>query len=98
MRLEVGKSYESRSGEIVRIVELKANSNTYPYIGDNDISYMENGRYYKGNQDSRDLIEEVISITVTIPDSTPTLKELMDKVINLTYILELAKKELKDRL
>jgi hypothetical protein len=57
LKLEVGKTYRSREGKVVRIVE-KIDS-TWPFVGDNEESYNEQGRYYSANWSSPyDLIEE----------------------------------------
>jgi hypothetical protein len=57
LKLEVGKTYRSREGKVVRIVE-KIDS-TWPFVGDNEESYNEQGRYYWVNWDSPyDLIDE----------------------------------------
>lgn len=57
LQLEVGKSYINRKGEVVKIVET--NDSIWPFVGDNEESYNEEGRYYSANWDSSDdLIEE----------------------------------------
>jgi|SRR5690554_275547 len=58
IKLEVGKTYRSRSGKEVRIIEK--GGARYPYRGDNGEWYSENGRYlYYLGKSSRDLIEEL---------------------------------------
>ena len=57
LKLEVGKTYRNRKGEVVRIVE-KIDS-TWPFVGDNEESYDEQGRHCWVNWDSPyDLIDE----------------------------------------
>lgn len=63
IKLQVGKTYRNRKGEEVRIV--RTNNSAWPFVGDNEESYDEQGRYYSVNWDSPcDLIEEV-----TMPDA-----------------------------
>jgi hypothetical protein len=57
LKLQVGKTYRSREGKVVRIVE-KIDS-TWPFVGDNGESYDEQGRHCWVNWESPyDLIEE----------------------------------------
>lgn len=67
MQLEVGKSYVNRLGEIVHIVKYSdtcalGNLTVYNYCDSEERTYMRDGRFNNGLQDSRDLIEEVLSI------------------------------------
>lgn len=57
LRLEVGKTYRNRKGEEVKIV--RTNESIWPFVGDNEDSYDEQGRFYSAKWDSPyDLIEE----------------------------------------
>jgi len=57
LKLEVGKTYRNRKGEVVKIVGT--NDSIWPFFGDNEESYNEEGRYYSANWDSPDdLIDE----------------------------------------
>lgn len=57
LQLEVGKTYRNRKGEEVKIIGT--NDSIWPFFGDNEESYNEEGRYYSANWDSPDdLIEE----------------------------------------
>ena len=57
IKLEVGKTYRNRKGEEVKIIET--NDSIWPFVGDNEESYNEQGRFYSVNCDSSyDLIEE----------------------------------------
>ena len=57
LKLEVGKTYRSRNGKVVKIVE-KIDS-VWPFVGDNEESYDEQGRHFWVNWDSPyDLIKE----------------------------------------
>ena len=59
IKLEVGKTYQSREGNKVRIVG-RINSRIWPFFGDNGESYDDQGRYYSTSfNDHRDLIEEI---------------------------------------
>ena len=46
IKLEVGKTYRNRMGEEVRIVKKDDGKGKYPYIGDDNEWYAENGRYF----------------------------------------------------
>ena len=65
MKIEVGKTYKDREGNVVTIVSKDSYHSTsiYPYLGNNASSYMEDGRYrdYDKYHDF-DLIEEVPAI------------------------------------
>ena len=57
IKLEVGKTYRSRNGKVVKIDEKIAS--VWPFVGDNEESYDEQGRHFWVNWDSPyDLIEE----------------------------------------
>lgn len=59
LALQVGKTYRSRRGELVRIVGLLEDS-LWPFIGDNDRTYTANGVFFTGGLGaSYDLKEEV---------------------------------------
>ena len=57
IKLQVGKTYRSRAGEEVKIIGTK--DSMWPFVGDNEESYDEQGRHCWVNWDSPyDLIEE----------------------------------------
>lgn len=59
MKLEVGKKYKTRDNQNVTIVGFNYNKD-YPYFGDNDAHYLEDGRYVNNYVDScYDLMEEI---------------------------------------
>lgn len=72
IKLQVGKTYRSRKGEEVKIV--RRIDSIWAFVGDNEESYNEQGRYYSANWSSPyDLIEEVEEVPETrhafdIPD------------------------------
>lgn len=71
LKLEVGKTYRSREGEEVKIVENDGGIE-FPYLGNNGEWYTENGRYNACAVTHRyDLIEEApkTSRTFDIPNS-----------------------------
>ena len=55
MKLEVGKSYRTRAGEKVTIINSN-NDPHYPFKGDNKNCYKENGRVWRYTEDEIDLI------------------------------------------
>jgi hypothetical protein len=58
IKLEIGKTYQSREGNKVRII-WRINS-TWLFVGDNEELYDEHGGYYLAKfDDPKDLIEEV---------------------------------------
>ena len=90
IKLQVGKTYRSRAGEEVKIVET--NDTIWPFVGDNEESYDEQGRYFSANWDySRDLIEEVEKIeevpetrhTFDIPDGVKkvTVEQVGNRIV-----------------
>ena len=65
MKLEVGKTYKDREGNLVTIVSKGSyhSTNIYPYLGNNASSYMEDGRFREYDlYHDYDLIEEVPAI------------------------------------
>ncbi len=90
MKLEVGKSYNARSGATVRIL-MESPFGVYRFIGDNSRCYAENGVWLATSADDpRDLIFEVGSDpTITLeglkfdqgkPDLSLISRELMEEV------------------
>jgi hypothetical protein len=89
LKLEVGKTYRSRAGEEVKIVGT--NDSIWPFIGDNEESYNEQGRYYSANWSSPyDLIEEVKEVpseptrhTFAIPDGVKkiTVSQVGNRIV-----------------
>ena len=55
MKLEVGKSYRTRAGEKITIINVDDDRN-YPFKGDNKNCYKENGRVWRYHEDEIDLI------------------------------------------
>ena len=87
LKLEVGKTYRSREGKVVKIVET--NDSIWPFVGDNEESYNEQGRYYSANWSSPyDLIEEVEEVpetrhTFSIPDGVKkvTVEQVGNRIV-----------------
>lgn len=87
LKLEVGKTYRSRKGEEVRIVE-KNRDGKYPYKGDNGHLYTESGRFlFYAEESPYDLIEEVPSETTRhtfkIPDDVKevTIEQVGNRIV-----------------
>lgn len=60
MRLEMDKKYKTRDNKIVTIIGFNCNKD-YPYLGDNDAHYLEDGRYVNDYVNScYDLMEEIV--------------------------------------
>ena len=57
MKLEVGKSYKNRGGDIVSIVNYFSTHN-YPYQDESGNTYLEDGTALQGQTSFRDLVEE----------------------------------------
>lgn len=94
MKIEVGKTYKDREGNLVTIVSKDSYHSTsiYPYLGNNASSYMEDGRFREYDlYHDYDLIEEVPAIGMF--GSTWTfnnLKEeqtMQDKIVTLNCTL-----------
>jgi hypothetical protein len=58
LKLEVGKRYRRRDGEVVTI-SWRCGSEDYPFVANTDYSYDEDGRYLSGDEHAFDLVEEV---------------------------------------
>lgn len=71
MKLEVGKTYIARNGDLVIIRRYNPAHNAYPFIDDSGFSYMPNGAYLSEESDSRDLIEEVVPAAPTPTEENP---------------------------
>ena len=91
IKLQVGKTYRSRKGEEVKIVGT--NDSIWPFVGDNEESYNEQGRYYSANWSSPyDLIEEVEELpetrhTFAIPDG---VKKITVSQVGNCIVVEMA--------
>ena len=90
LKLEVGKTYRSRKGEEVKIVR-KIDS-IWAFVGNNEESYNEQGRYYSANWSSPyDLIEEVEEVeevpetrhTFAVPDGVKkvTVEQVGNRIV-----------------
>lgn len=84
LKLQVGKTYRNRKGEEVKIVR-KIDS-TWPFVGDNEESYNEQGRYYSANWASPyDLIEELSETrhSFDIPDGVKkvTVEQVGNRIV-----------------
>ena len=72
MKIEVGKSYITRGGEVVVITGLWSD---YPFVSDENRHYAADGKYLIGHETDQDLIAEVEQgapgeITVKVPAGT----------------------------
>lgn len=71
MKLEKGKKYRARDNKIVTIIKIN-HLKEFPYLGDNDCSYFQDGSYTNGWNSPFDLIEEIKeenTITVSVGKS-----------------------------
>ena len=59
MKIEVGKSYITAKGDVVKILKLWNNMNSYPYTC-REYSYTVYGRRLVGHESPQDLICEVV--------------------------------------
>ena len=63
LKLEVGKKYRNRKGEVIEITEYD-HGHVMPFGSHfnniDEIWYMQNGRFFSNREDDNDLIEEVI--------------------------------------
>lgn len=59
LRIELGKSYRNRNGEVITILEKIRGLPRYPYIGDNNQCYTFYGSQDEREATSGDLIEEL---------------------------------------
>ena len=59
MNIEPGKSYKTRSGEVVRIIYIDLWDNIYPYQGDNTLWYDTKGRLNKYETNQLDIESEL---------------------------------------
>ena len=92
LKLEVGKTYRSRVGKEVKIVRT-IDSEIWPFCGDNEESYDEQGRYYVANSDDpKDLIEEVPETrhTFDIPDG---VKKVAVEQVGNRIVVEMVPEE-----
>jgi len=60
IKLELGKYYETRTGEVVRIMAKRGNPRLiFPFGGDNERKYRQDGRTHSNKQLPYDLVREV---------------------------------------
>jgi hypothetical protein len=96
LKLEVGKTYRSRKGEEVKIV--RKIESIWAFVGDNEESYNEQGRYYSANWASPyDLIAEVEEVpetshTFDIPDG---VKKVTVGQVGNRIVVEMVPEEVK---
>ena len=86
LKIEVGKTYRSRKGDKVRIVDKDdAPFGPYPYRSEDGYSYQENGRFWH-TEWADDLIEEVPETTrrtFAIPDGVKkvTVEQVGNRIV-----------------
>lgn len=93
-KLEVGKTYKDREGNVVTIVSKDSYHSTsiYPYLGNNASIYMEDGRFreYDLHHDY-DLIEEVPAIgmfgSTWIFNNLKEEQTMQDQIVTLNCTL-----------
>lgn len=72
LKLEVGRRYKNRCGQLVSITGVAPHDHTFPFRDQNEEGYTPNGRYHaSGGPTTMDLIEEV-----TDPDTEGPLNVL----------------------
>jgi len=78
LKLEVGKRYLNRMGEVVKIVRNERNPlhPLYPYISDKGYSYLSNGKYCSSGENKEDLIKEVTPESIGRSYTTQQVREL----------------------
>lgn len=56
MKIEVGKTYKTKGGDVVKIIAMDPYDNIYPYEGSNECWYTSTGTYYyNGGPSDQDL-------------------------------------------
>jgi len=86
MKIEVGKTYKSRAGQVVTIERFETHDTSYPFLS-SDKCYMKNGRYFIDRETEHDLIEEVLT-GENMNDYEKTIKDLQDRVKSLELLLQ----------
>jgi len=86
IKLEVGKSYLNRMGEVVKIVGKRPYPTTFTYVSEKDYSYQSNGKLFGGKEDEGDLIEEVPMQKKGGHDMKVTLKQIEEALANKMQI------------
>jgi hypothetical protein len=82
IKLELGKSYRNRKGEIVAITGIDRECRAFPFEGSDMGLYAEDGSYDEnGESCPDDLIEEVVDNHVTLSFSREEL-ECMFNIVN----------------
>jgi hypothetical protein len=57
--LELGNTYKAINGELIKIVDIEEDDYTYPFVGDNEITYTIYGDRFIDEDNDFDLIELV---------------------------------------
>jgi hypothetical protein len=96
LKLQVGKTYRSRAGEEVRIVEYDGDPE-YPYRGSDGEWYTESGSYWHRER-PEDLIEEVEELpetrhTFDVPDG---VKKVTVEQVGNRIVVEMVPEERKE--
>lgn len=60
MKLEVGKKYKNRRGEELEIIRHYDNGLGFPFVGDDECTYTEEGLYNLDAVSPYDLVEEIL--------------------------------------
>lgn len=58
LKLEVGKTYLNRYGDVIKIIHYNPDAEYYPYLGDNGVTYAKDGYYYTNCKSSYNLFTE----------------------------------------
>jgi hypothetical protein len=88
LKLEVGKRYRTRSGDVVAVINTDNESVAFPFVVNEGYNVKENGHFWDdGDFDCRDLVEEVTDEPEHDAINPPHYKQFPIEVIEVTQHL-----------
>ena len=83
MKLEVGKKYKDRRGNMVEITAFRDQLTKYPFVGCNHETYTKSGTWDKHGESDRDLIEELNMLHLEIGKKYKTKAGIVVEIIKI---------------
>ena len=83
MKLEVGKKYKDRRGNMVEITAFRDQLTKYPFVGCNHETYTKSGIWDKHGESDRDLIEELNMLHLEIGKKYKTKAGIVVEIIKI---------------
>ena len=83
MKLEVGKKYKDRRGNMVEITAFRDQLTKYPFVGCNHETYTKSGTWDKHGESDKDLIEELNMLHLEVGKKYKTKAGIVVEIIKI---------------